>query len=320
MMHLVADIGGTHARFAQVDIDSGELEAIGVFHCSDFATVEQAFKAYIEAEALSQVQGVCAAVAGPVESDWIDLPNNHWQFSCSSLQQSLGIPLQIINDFSAQVLALDAFKEEDFHWIGSPRPEGKKVKAVLGPGTGLGVSALMPGGQPLPSEAGHLAFAPIDEREVALLEVLWRRFDRVSVERLLSGMGLSNLYWANSCLEGEPGEMSPEQVTAGALAGDSCCCQAMFDFFSILASVAGEVALMMGAEGGVYLSGGMLEHIKKFLSEENFFVKFLDEENFRRRFELKGRFSAYCEKIPLAIVQAPYPGLSGCVQALKNNA
>lgn len=314
-MYIVADIGGTNARFAQVELAGGELQVIKAYRCSDFGSLEDAFTHYIQHNIQNNIQNnpappinaICAAVAGPITTDCIDLPNNPWTFSRSALQQSLGIPVMLINDFSAQALAIDAFSEAAVQWLGSARPAGNQVKAIMGPGTGLGVSALMPGGQPLPSEAGHIAFAPVTAHEVDLLKVLWQRYERVSIERLLSGMGLANLYWANCLLEGHAAEKSPESITEGALAGDRHCLAAMTDFFAILASVAGDLALMMGAEGGVYLSGGMLVKMKPFLKPEKF----------RQRFEDKGRFSSYCAKIPTAIVLEPYPGLLGCVQALK---
>jgi len=177
----------------------------------------------------------------------------------------------------------------------------------MGPGTGLGVSAMMTSGDILPSEAGHVAFAPVDDHEAELLKVLWQRYHRVSVERVLSGMGLANLYWANCRLDGHERELPAPEVTAGAQAGDQYCLRAVKDFYAILASMAGDVALMMGATDGVYLSGGILPRV----------LDFLDEDSFRQRFQDKGRFRDFNAALPLAIVRTEHPGLLGCVQALR---
>jgi glucokinase len=307
-VQIVADIGGTNARFAWVASDDDQLRGIESFPCADFAFLLDAIHAYMRMGHVKRVDRICLAVAGPVESDWIDLPNNHWAFSRQELEASLNVTVDIINDFSAQVLCIDGLAESELQWLGSPRPMGDGVKAVMGPGTGLGVSAMLASGHILPSEAGHVAFAPVDQHEADLLKVLWQRYPRVSVERVLSGMGLANLYWANCQLEGLCRELPAPEITAGAQAGDQYCLRAVADFYAILASMAGDVSLMMGAADGVYLSGGILPRI----------LNLLDEAGFRRRFEDKGRFREFNTGVPLAIVLTEYPGLSGCVQALRS--
>ena len=306
-IQIVADIGGTNARFAYLKPDSDDLLGIEIFPCADFPFFTDAVRAYMDRGYGENVGNICLAVAGPVEADLVDLPNNHWSFSRAELQATLGVPVTIINDFSAQVLCIEALYESEMHWIGSARPLGGQVKAVLGPGTGLGVSAMLPSGDILPSEGGHVAFAPLDDHEVALHKELRQRYDRVSVERVLSGMGLANLYWANCRLDGYERELSAPDVTAGAHAGDIYCQRAVRDFCAILGSVAGDVALMIGAHDGVYLSGGILPRL----------LDILDVDAFRERFNSKGRFTQLCSEIPLAIVLAEHPGLRGCGQALR---
>lgn len=306
-LNIVADIGGTNARFACVRGDDDTLRDIHVYPCADFLRLEDAVRAYLQRANTGQLAQVCLAVAGPVEADRIDLPNNHWEFSQSELAQSLGAQVTIVNDFSAQVLSIDMLHEDELHWIGAPRPAAARVKAVLGPGTGLGVAAMMASGDILPSEAGHIAFAPVDGHQAQLLSVLWLRYRRVSIERVLSGTGLANLYWANARLAGQDTELPAPEVTAGARAGDRHCLQAIADFYAILASAAGDVALMMGATGGVYLSGGILPRL----------LDFLDEAAFRQRFQDKGRFTEYNASVPVAVIRAEHPGLLGCVQALR---
>lgn len=306
-IQIVADIGGTNARFAYVEGGSKELRGIEVFPCASFTFLIDAIRAYMERGHVGWVDNICLAVAGPVESDWIDLPNNHWAFSQRELGESLQVTLTIINDFSAQVLSIDVLSEAELQWLGTPRPQGGGVKAVMGPGTGLGVSAMLPSGEILPSEAGHVAFAPVNAHEANLLGILWQRYDRVSIERVLSGTGLANLYWANCRLDGHERELPAPEITAGAQAGDEYCLRAVADFYAILASMAGDVALMMGAGDGVYLSGGIIPRI----------LDFLDVDKFRDRFEDKGRFREFNAQVPLAIVTAEQPGLSGCVRALS---
>ncbi|MEH6559176.1 MAG: glucokinase [Oceanicoccus sp.] len=306
-VNIVADIGGTNARFAYLRAGSDKLLGVEVFPCANFPSFADAIHAYITMGHVEVVEKICLAVAAPIESDWIDLPNNHWAFSRTELQQSIDATVVIINDFSAQVLCLDSLPDSSFQWIGSARPKGNGIKAVIGPGTGLGISAITPSGDILPSEGGHVTFAPSSEHEVELLKKLWQRYDRVSVERLLSGMGLANLYWANCQLNGGTGELSAAEVTAGAYAGEKHCLQAVTDFLSILAVVSGDVALMIGANDGVYLSGGILPRL----------LSLFDSDEFRRHFDNKGRYSELCSTTPLAIVLAENPGLVGCVAALK---
>ncbi|MFT5484540.1 MAG: glucokinase [Halieaceae bacterium] len=308
-VHIVADIGGTNARFAFVEEGTNALQGIEVFPCAQFPFLVDAILTYIQREHVPQLNRVCLAVAGQVEQDWVDLPNNHWAFSRAELQRSLDVPVAVINDFSAQVLSLNALTESDLHWIGDPRPVGGLLRTIVGPGTGLGVSALLPGGEILPSEGGHVAFAPLNRHEVDLLDVLWSRYERVSVERVLSGMGLANLYWANCRLGGEERELPAAEITAGARAGDSHCCRAVRDFVAILGSVAGDMALMTGADDGVYLSGGILPKM----------LDLIDEGLLLERFQDKGRYRAFNGRLPLAVVLAEHPGLIGCVEALQRS-
>lgn len=308
-VQIVADIGGTNARFAYVHANSDVLQGIEVFPCAEFPFFIDAIRTYMANNQFKSVDKICLAVASPMEGDWVDLLNNHWAFSRSELQEALQVSLTIINDFSAQVLCVKGLDESEIKWLGSPRPSGDHVTAVVGPGTGLGVSAMTPDGSILPSEGGHVAFAPVNDHQIALLQQLWRRYERVSVERALSGAGLANLYWANTCLDNDERELIAPEVTSGAYAGDVHCVRAVEDFCSILASVSGDVALMMGATGGVYLSGGILPRL----------LDLLDEEQFRTTFEEKGRFSEILSKIPLGIILAKQPGLRGCVAALRLN-
>ncbi|HKJ01514.1 MAG TPA: glucokinase, partial [Longimicrobiales bacterium] len=197
---VVGDVGGTHARFAVLG-PTGCLERLEVLNCADYARIEDAIVAYLGEVGVREVAELCLAVAGPVDRDQVDLPNNHWTFSRHALEQTLGAPLAVINDFTAQALSLDMMGPNDLRWLGTPRPVAGGIRGVLGPGTGLGVAIQMPSGEVVPSEGGHMGFTPTSNHQIDLLRALHARFRRVSVERLASGPGLENLYWANTGLE-----------------------------------------------------------------------------------------------------------------------
>lgn len=306
MNKIVADIGGTHARFAVVGPGDG-LQQIKVLQCTKFATPLEAIRHYMDVSSLDRVDRICLAVAAIVQSEEIVLLNNHWRFNRTVLQAELGIPVKVINDFTAQALALQRFSGDELSWIGEARPLGGGIRVVMGAGTGLGVAALMPNGDIVPSEGGHVAFAPVDQHQLELLQVLWQRYQRVSAERLLSGPGLENLYWANARLQGEERRLAASNITAGAASGDELCLKAIVDFQDILAALAGDLAIAFWAQDGIYLSGGMLPHL----------TPLLDWLRFRYRFEEKGRLKAFTASVPVALVEAEFPGLIGCSVALK---
>ncbi len=309
---IVGDLGGTHARLATLG-PSGAPTRVEVLTCADYPRVEDALAAYRSKHEIRALLEVCLAVAGPVDQDRVDLPNSHWEFSRRELEAHLGVPLLVINDFAAQALSLDLLSPEELIWLGSPRPGVCGARGVLGPGTGLGVAVRTDGGEVIPSEGGHVGFAPASDHELDLLRILRGRFPRVSFERLLSGPGLENLHWANRILElgaGRAGETGPSAPEIATLAdqGDAVALRSVTDFFAILATFAGDVALMAWTEGGIYLSGGVTRRL----------VRFLDVERFRDRFEDKGRFAHFCERVPVAWIGVEHPGLLGCAAALAD--
>ena len=304
--YVVGDIGGTNARFARVDDEHG-LQQITVLAAADYPHIRDAINDYLQQINGCEVLGICLAIAGPVNKEKIDLSNNHWCFVRKELEDELGIPLKIINDFDAQALCVDYLAEDQLEWLGEPRPKGGNIRVVLGPGTGLGVAALMPNGDIVPSEGGHVGFSPTSAHQVALLQELWERFGRVSVERLISGQGLENLYWANAKLEGREKRLQAKDIGALAESGEALALKAVQDMFDIFASTAGDMALAFWADDGVYLTGGVLEKLKPFV----------DAERFREFFVDKGRFKGFCESVPVAIINAGQPGLLGCYAALR---
>ncbi len=308
-IRLIADIGGTNARFAYVEAGSHNLQGIRKFLCDDYPRFDDAIRVYMEQQGITRIGGLCLAVAGPVHAGQIKLTNNDWVFDATALQKTLGAPVKIINDFTAQALSIRALAPSELEWIGDARPQvaalDATIKVVAGPGTGFGVAAILADGDIMSSEGGHVAFAPADDHEIELLSHLWARYRRVSVERVLSGEGLANLYWANAKLRGLELELTAPQIAAAAATGDELCLRAIADFFAIVGSVVGDLAILFGANGGIYLTGGMLPKLWNFF----------DVKQFRERVENKGRFREFCASLPIALVRAEQPGLLGCAVA-----
>jgi len=310
--HLLADIGGTNARFAFVTPDSARLQGITRFACADFDTLEAAIDTYLrdlEPKLDLAPIDVCLAVAAPVHGDIIKFTNNPWRFSRNGLSRTLGIPVEVLNDFGAQAHALRALQPQDVSWWQRPQgfagleapPAGPRT--VIGPGTGFGASTVTVQGEVLTSEPGHISFAPVNAHELQLLQCLWQRHPRITPEDLVCGPGLANLYWANSALTAGP-DIAPEaaEIVERAAAGEALALQTLRDFSAIMGSTCGDVALMMGSVGGVYLSGDMLEKMGSLF----------DIELFLARFQAKGAFREWCREVPVARLTLATPGLAGC--------
>jgi glucokinase len=314
-IQIVGDIGGTNARFACVTDEGNFYHKVKIYACADFPNIDDAINQYIEylkslvSDGELSLSEICLAIAGPVFNDIIDLPNNHWEFSRTKLQRTLGVPVKVINDFSAQTLSLDLLADDELIWFDDMRPKGGNIRAVIGPGTGLGVAIQMPNGDIIPSEAGHIAFAARTEHQMEILKLLWTRYKRVSVERVLSGHGLENLYWANSCIAGKEAEQKASDILELAKNKDPFANAALNDFYEMLACFAGDIALTAWATDGIYLSGGILPKVWEFF----------DAVKFRERFQNKGRFSEFCRTVPIALIKAEQPGLLGCVAALQKS-
>jgi len=311
VINLIADIGGTNARFALVDSNL-EISRMSVLPTRDYPSIQAAVESYLASCDIASVDAACFAIAAPINTTVIEFTNNHWHFTREDLSNAFSCEVLLINDFTAQIYALDHPDAGKDMWFGEVRPSGNLngCKAVLGAGTGLGMAARVGKGEVVDSEWGHISFAPVDGHQAELLKALWTRFSRVSVERLLSGQGISNLYWANSVIVGDVKEADPAEVTKLASEGDLLALKAIGDFLDVYADVAGDVALGVGADQGVFISGGIMPKIKQFL----------DPTRFRRRFEAKGRFSGYNAEIPLATVSDGEPGLMGCAVFLSEHS
>ena len=312
---LVADIGGTNARFARIDA-AGRPYAEQSLPAADFPGLAAAAEAYLASSGGSRPARAAVAVATPVAGDWIQFTNSDWSFSTEAARRKLGLErLIVLNDFTALALALPLLQPDERRAVGGGEAVPETSIGLIGPGTGLGVSGLVWSGSrwlPLQAEGGHATFAAADEREWAVSRVLRRRFGHVSPERLLSGPGLVNLYTALAELEGWPAEpLEPADITDRGLADACHHCRDVLDLFcAALGTAAGNLAITLGALGGVYIGGGIVPRLGEFF----------DRSAFRARFEAKGRFSGYLAAIPTWVITAANPALRGVAAALGDVA
>lgn len=316
---LLADIGGTNARFALADTAQAMpliIESVREYAVADFPSLGDAAQHYLDAiepTALDDAgirRGVFA-VAGRVEGDQARITNHPWVISRSRTQAALGFDdLQLINDFAAQAMAVLLLEGDALVPIGGASAPpmsagGDRNYAVIGPGTGLGVGALIVRdgrAYPLETEGGHVSFPPGTPEEIEILERLSAQFGRVSNERLICGPGLVNIHRALSEIAGEdPGPMRPIDITERAARGDVRCMRAVDVFCAVFGAIAGDLVLTTGSWDGVYLTGGL---VPKMLHA-------LQHSGFRQRFEHKGRFSSNMAAVPTLAVVHPQPGLLG---------
>ncbi|AGW95136.1 MULTISPECIES: glucokinase [Cupriavidus] len=313
---LLGDIGGTNVRFAleTAPMQIGPVTALKVV---DFPSLEAALRQYLDGLAASgQAVPRHAAIglANPVTGDQVRLTNHNWSFSIDGMRRALGLhTLVAINDFTALALALPHLPADGLEQVRPGTAVRAAPLALLGPGTGLGVSGLVPapGGQavPLAGEGGHIELMPDTDDEWVAWRAAHRNIGRVSAERLLSGSGLSQIHAA---LAAETGTLllaplQPDQVTAGAFErNDPLCQRTMAVFFGLLGSVAADIALVLGARGGVYLGGGILPR----------FVPALQASSFAERFVAKGRMRGWLEAVSVHVITARHPALAGLSRAL----
>jgi glucokinase len=321
-LDLIADIGGTNARFALTDPaapEVGMIEARSLPN-AEFASLQHAIEHYL---GLVQVQPrrAAIAVASPVDADEIRLTNRAWSFSRRELQSVLGLEqLRLLNDFGAVAWAVPALQVGDREALYGPeRSPLTGPITVIGPGTGLGVGLLVGsrerGWHVVETEGGHVSFAPLGDEEEIIARWLTARFGRASTERVLSGDGLS---YIDAALRGEeprppsgrPANLrDPAAIVAAALDGhDHAARRALARFCAVFGSVAGDAALIHGART-VMIAGGIMPR----------FLSFLRSSAFRERFLAKGRFAAYLEAVGIEIVTHPHPGLLGAAVALRGS-
>ncbi len=306
---LLADIGGTNARFA-LETGPGRIERIEVLPCAGYPTLAAALAAYLASPALpaaGAIRHAAIAIANPVVGDLVRMTNHHWEFSIAALQRECGFDtLVVVNDFSALACALPHLDAQQKRQVGGGAAREHTALGLIGAGTGLGVSGLIPAGDSwsaLRSEGGHVTFSPANETEVAILRFAWREFDHVSAERLLSGVGIELIYRALAHLAGRPDDKPGVAEIVRRALGQECalCDQAIETFCGMLGTVAGNLAITLGAQGGIYIGGGIVPRLgERFV-----------QSSFRSRFEQKGRFVNYLAEVPTFIITAEYPAFLG---------
>lgn len=311
---LLGDVGGTNARFAWQSRPGEAPVDIDTLAAGSYAGLRDAIRDYLGRHGKRMPAACAIGIANPIVGDHVQMTNRHWSFSISGLQRELGVQrLLVINDFTALALALPALQPSEYRQVGGGQAAVGAPLGLVGPGTGLGVSGLLPYGQgrpamPLDGEGGHVTLAATDEREDRVVAVLRRRFGHASAERAVSGQGLENLHQALCELDGRAERpLEAPAITARALAGDARCAEVLELFFSFLGTVAGNMALSIGARGGLFIGGGIVPRLGDAI----------DRSRFRRNFEHKGRMTSYLASIPTFVIQAEVsPALVGATRAL----
>lgn len=309
---LLADIGGTNARFALARQDETTpllMDSVREFAVADFPSLADAAQHYLDTTGAQARTGVFA-VAGRVDGDEARITNHPWVISGVRTREALGLEsLRLVNDFAAQAMGASLLTPRDVVPIGGATWNGHdredRTFAIIGAGTGLGVGGLLRRDgrhYPLQTEGGHVSFAPNSPEEIGILQRMAGEFGRVSNERLVSGMGLVNLYRTLSAMAGEdPGPIQPADVTARAKEGDARALRTIDIFCAVFGAAAGDLVLTLGAWDGVFLTGGL---VPKLLNS-------IAHSGFRQRFEYKGRFAAVMGRVPTLAVVHPQSGLLG---------
>ena len=307
---LLADVGGTNARFA-LELAPGQVDVIEVLPCASYATLADALRAYLALPKVVEasqgaIRNGAIAIANPVTGDMVRMTNHHWEFSIEALRVEIGFDVLVVaNDFTALARALPHLGEQKRQIGGGKVCPGTPL-GLVGAGTGLGVSGLIPSGSSwtaLLSEGGHVTFSPANAIEVDILKFAWGQYEHVSAERFLSGAGIELLYRALAAIKGQPAEaLDAATISSRALAGNCPLCeQAIEVFCGMLGTVAGNLAITLGAQGGIYIGGGIVPRLG-----ERF-----DRSAFRQRFEQKGRFVSYLSQVPTFVITAEYPAFIG---------
>lgn len=311
---LLADVGATNARFA-LEMAPGVFASIEVLRCDDYDGLVDVTRAYLRKVGVIRVSHAGIAIANPIGGDLVRMTNRDWTFSIDEVRQRLDLTtLLVVNDFTALAMALRHLNADQRMQVGGGEPQPNSVIGLLGPGTGLGVSALIPTEDrwvTLGSEGGHTSFAPNDEREMDVLRYCWREYPHVSGERLISGPGIELTYRALSERDGVPPlPRKAKDIVEAAMSGsDPVCVETLDCFCGMLGTVASNLAVTLGALGGIYIGGGIVPRLgPRFLHSP-----------FRSRFEAKGRFSDYLSQVPTYVITAPYPAFHGVSAILADH-
>jgi glucokinase len=311
---LLADIGATHARLA-LQTAPGIYRSVRVLKCDEFDGIVPLLRFYLSEHEDVRLHHAALALANPVDGDYVRMTNRPWAFSTDEVRRELGLTtLLIVNDFTALAMAIPGLKSEDLMQVGPGKPVPHAVLGVLGPGTGLGVSGGIPtvdGFVTLGSEGGHVNFAPSDEREFAILQTAWREWQHVSNERLISGPGMEIIHRALAERNGidVPVRDSAAIIAAALEDKDALCLEVLECFCGMLGGAAANLAVTLGAFGGIFIGGGIVPRLGEWFRSSPF----------RARFEAKGRFSGYIADIPTYVISTPHVAFDGVANILSEH-
>jgi glucokinase len=303
---LLADIGGTNARFA-LEYSAGEIASVQVYPCADYPGVAEVIKKYLKDTKIGRVNHAAIAIANPVDGDQVSMTNHDWSFSIEATRRALGFDtLLVVNDFTALAMALPGLTDAQRVQVGGGARRPNSVIGLLGPGTGMGVSGLIPADDrwiALGSEGGHATFAPADEREDIVLQYARKKWSHVSFERVAAGPGIEVIYRALAGRDKKrvAANVDTVEIVKRALEGEPLAAESVDVFCGILGTFAGNIAVTLGALGGIYIGGGVVPRLGEFFARSSF----------RKRFEAKGRFEAYLQSVPTYVITAEYPAFLG---------
>lgn len=303
---LLADIGGTNARFA-LENAPGEIGSVQVYPCADYPGVAEVIKKYLKDTKIGRVNHAAIAIANPVDGDQVSMTNHDWSFSIEATRRALGFDtLLVVNDFTALAMALPGLTDAQRVQVGGGSRRPNSVIGLLGPGTGMGVSGLIPADDrwiALGSEGGHATFAPADEREDIVLQYARKKWPHVSFERVAAGPGIEVIYRALAGRDKKrvAANVDTVEIVKRALEGEPLAAESVDVFCGILGTFAGNIAVTLGALGGIYIGGGVVPRLGEFFAKSSF----------RKRFEAKGRFEAYLQNVPTYVITAEYPAFLG---------
>lgn len=315
---LIGDVGGTNARFA-IETASGCFEASAIYPNKDFAGFADVLHHFLSQEEAvlagsGKLKYAAVAIANPIEGDWIKMTNSDWAFSIESIRAEFGFEVFLmLNDFTALAMSLPSLPKAYTKQCGGKKAGTGRAIGLIGAGTGLGVSGLIPAGDrwiPLEAEGGHVSFSPANELEITILELARKSLSHVSAERFLSGRGIEFLYELISEIkQGKKCSLPASDIIERALKEKNDLCGQVIDVFcNMFGTVSGNLALTLGAKGGIYIGGGIIPRLG-----DRFFVS-----GFRKRFEDKGRFSGYLAEIPVFVITDTCAAFGGVSLLLDN--